>query len=238
MNEETTVVTQDAASAAREEIRTLRQKVRKGLSQETTDTQIDALALCVLPFGEANNAINAQEPSKVEGELTIDECKLLDGLRILDDASETSAHGQWLDVAFTEVDRDYLYKADWVEAVLDNIPGQYERLSTSDFTDVDSISVNHIARKGNAVIVASASGGGYCDEEYDATAEIMLALAEDDEQASRLAMEQSGKDAAIIANELKQKVRAFAPGAPRASLLEILRTMMDEIESGDGVAGK
>ncbi len=238
MNEETTVVTQDAASAAREEIRTLRQKVRKGLPQETTDTLIDALALCVLPFGEASSAVNAPEPTKAERELTIDEHKLLDGLRILDEAQEVSAHGQRLVVAFAEVDRDYLYKADWVEAVLDNVPGQYERLSTSDFTDVDSICVNHVARKGNAVVVASASGGGYCDDEYDATVEIILALAEDDEQASRLAMEQSDKDATTIANELRQKMQAFAPGAPRASLHKILRTMMDEIESGDGAAGK
>lgn len=183
------------------------------------------------PFSETT-------PTKAERELTIDERKLRDGLRILDEANEISAHGQWLDVSFAEVDRDYLYKADWVEALLSNVPGQYERLSTSNFTDVDSISVNHVARKGNAVVVASASGGAYCDDEYDATAEIMLALAEDDEQASRLAMEQSDKDATIIANELRQKMQAFAPGAPRASLHKILRTTMDEIESGDGAAGK
>lgn len=64
MNEETTVVTQDAARATREEIRTLRQKVRKGLPQEAAGALIDALALCVLPFGEASSAVNAPEPTR------------------------------------------------------------------------------------------------------------------------------------------------------------------------------
>lgn len=227
---ETNAGTQAAATTAHDEIKALRQKVREGLSVGVSDALIDAMAWCVTRFGEDSCAITTPEAAEPDGELTIDEFGLLTGLRILDEAQEISADGKWLFVSFTEVDRDYLFTRTWIEEMLNDLPGQYERISTCEDVDVDSINNTHVVRKGNAVAVITTSGGDYSDDDYDANVSVMLTLAENEEHACRLALAHSDMAARGIARELGDAVRMFASGAPRANLLNVLREMLDELQ--------